>query len=271
MPCVAGADHRLRPVQPARRSSAIVGLRRSSASTGSRACSGSSARPTSSSSSFVWMRGTLPRVRIDQLMGFAWKWLLPASLLNLFVTAAAIVVVGPNVRPPPMMRLPGLGIVKGMALTLRRFFEPKVTIKYPEVRLDVPHEVPRPAPAALRRVRHAQVRDVLPVRPGLPDRVHRHGRHRHEGPLPRPLGRARDVRRAARGVGPAAVRPAGPGRGLRPLRRRSTPGRSTRSSSDFDHDPKRMLQILEATQAAYGHLPVAALKRISQRPAPGTR
>ncbi len=42
---------------------------------------------------FVWMRGTFPRVRIDQLMGFAWKWLLPAALLNLFVTAAAIVIV----------------------------------------------------------------------------------------------------------------------------------------------------------------------------------
>ena len=36
---------------------------------------------------FVWMRGRCPRVRIDQLMDFAWKWLLPASLLNLFVTA----------------------------------------------------------------------------------------------------------------------------------------------------------------------------------------
>ena len=34
---------------------------------------------------------------------------------------------------------------------------------------------------------------------------------------------------------------------------------------DFDHDPARMLEILEATQAAYGYLPVAALKRISHR------
>ncbi len=41
---------------------------------------------------FVWMRGTLPRVRVDQLMDFAWKWLLPAALLNLFVTAVAIVI-----------------------------------------------------------------------------------------------------------------------------------------------------------------------------------
>ena len=45
-------------------------------------------RCSRSSFIFVWMRGTLPRVRIDQLMGFAWKWLVAAALLNIFVTAA---------------------------------------------------------------------------------------------------------------------------------------------------------------------------------------
>ena len=39
---------------------------------------------------FVQMRATFPRVRVDQLMGFAWKWLLPAALLNIFATAMAV-------------------------------------------------------------------------------------------------------------------------------------------------------------------------------------
>jgi NADH-quinone oxidoreductase subunit H len=39
---------------------------------------------------YVWMRGTLPRFRYDQLMAFGWKLLLPVSLANVVITASAI-------------------------------------------------------------------------------------------------------------------------------------------------------------------------------------
>jgi NADH-quinone oxidoreductase subunit H len=40
----------------------------------------------------VWVRTTVPRVRIDQLMALAWKFLFPLALLNLLITAAEILV-----------------------------------------------------------------------------------------------------------------------------------------------------------------------------------
>jgi NADH-quinone oxidoreductase subunit H len=39
---------------------------------------------------FIWVRGTLPRFRYDQLMSFAWKFLFPAALLNLLVTSLMV-------------------------------------------------------------------------------------------------------------------------------------------------------------------------------------
>jgi len=36
---------------------------------------------------FIWIRGTVPRLRMDQLMNFAWKFMVPLSLLNIVVAA----------------------------------------------------------------------------------------------------------------------------------------------------------------------------------------
>jgi NADH-quinone oxidoreductase subunit H len=40
----------------------------------------------------IWVRATLPRLRYDRLMAFGWKVMLPAALLNVFVTAVIVVL-----------------------------------------------------------------------------------------------------------------------------------------------------------------------------------
>jgi NADH-quinone oxidoreductase subunit H len=39
---------------------------------------------------YIWVRGTLPRFRYDQLMAFGWKFLLPLAIANLVATAIAV-------------------------------------------------------------------------------------------------------------------------------------------------------------------------------------
>ncbi len=43
---------------------------------------------------FIWVRGTLPRFRYDQLMRFAWSFMFPVAVVNLLVTGLLIALVG---------------------------------------------------------------------------------------------------------------------------------------------------------------------------------
>jgi NADH-quinone oxidoreductase subunit H len=45
---------------------------------------------------FMWIRGTFPRMRYDQLMNFTWKVMLPLSLLNILITAGIIIFLHPG-------------------------------------------------------------------------------------------------------------------------------------------------------------------------------
>ena len=43
---------------------------------------------------FIWIRATFPRLRIDQIMAFAWKFLVPLALINLLATAVEVYFFG---------------------------------------------------------------------------------------------------------------------------------------------------------------------------------
>ena len=163
-----------------------------------------------------------------------------------------------------MSRIPGLGLAKGMGITLRRFFEPKATIKYPEVPADVSTrfrgrlQLLYDEWGTLKCETCFQCAQACPIECIDMGGLDTKGRyHVHWGP-PETYGERRDesaVRRSGRTVPDPAFEHF-EGIDPRPV---------DEILEEFDYDPKHMLQILEETQSAYGHLPVAALKRISQK------
>ncbi|HXS70553.1 MAG TPA: NAD(P)H-dependent oxidoreductase subunit E [Patescibacteria group bacterium] len=163
-----------------------------------------------------------------------------------------------------MSFVPGLGIAKGMALTLRRFFEPKATIKYPEQRADVAGKFRGRLQllydewGTLKCETCFQCAQACPIECIDMGGIDTRGRyHVHWGP-PETYGERREesaLRRSGRTVPDPAFRPYEP----------IDLGEVDRILDEHDYDPAHMLAILEATQEAYGYLPVAALKRISHR------
>ncbi|HEV8403426.1 MAG TPA: NAD(P)H-dependent oxidoreductase subunit E [Candidatus Limnocylindrales bacterium] len=162
-----------------------------------------------------------------------------------------------------MSLVPGLGLAKGMALTLRRFFEPKVTVMYPEDRRDVPHKFRGRLQllydewGTLKCETCFQCAQACPIECIDMGGIDTRGRfHVHWG-APETYGERREesaLRRSGRPVPDPAYLPFAP-IDLAGL---------DRILDEHDHDPADMLAILEETQEHYGYLPVAALKRISQ-------
>ncbi len=161
-----------------------------------------------------------------------------------------------------MSFIPGLGIAKGMALTLRRFFEPKVTIMYPEVRLDVPHKFRGRLQllydewGTLKCETCFQCAQACPIECIDMGGIDTRGRYHVHWGAAETYGERREelaLRRSGRTVPDPAYLPFV----------QVDLGQVDAILEEYDHDPARMLDILEAVQTAYGYLPVAAIKRIS--------
>jgi ferredoxin len=160
--------------------------------------------------------------------------------------------------------VPGLGIVKGMALTLRRFFQPKATVMYPEQPADVATkfrgrlQLLYDENGALKCETCFQCAQACPIECIDMGGMDTKGRfHVHWGP-PETYGERREesaLRRSGRAVPDPAYEHFAP----------FDTATVDAILEAHDHDPKYLLPMLEATQAAFGFLPVSALKRISER------
>ncbi len=65
----------------------------------------------------MWIRSTIPRFRIDQMLGFAWKVLVPVSLVNLFLVALVAKVLEPGWARTGVLFVSNLALLAG-AMTI---------------------------------------------------------------------------------------------------------------------------------------------------------
>ncbi len=162
-----------------------------------------------------------------------------------------------------MSFVPGLGMAKGMALTLRRFFAPKATIQYPEAEPDVAVRFRGRLQLLYDELGNLKCETCFQCAQACPVECIDMGGFDTKGRFHVHWGAAEQY---AERREESALRRSG-----RPV---PDPVYAHFDATDvaavdgilekFDYERKEMLAILESIQAAYGYLPVAALKRVSQ-------
>ncbi len=165
-------------------------------------------------------------------------------------------------------RVPGLGIVKGMLLTITRALQPKITVQYPEV---VQPIAPKHRGrllllydefGTLKCETCFQCAAACPIEcidMGGVDTRNRF--HVHWGPAEQYAERREEsaLRRSGRPVPDRTFDPFEP-IDLAPL---------DAVLAREEYNPRHAVQILEGAQAAYGHLPVAALQHVAHQTGAG--
>jgi NADH-quinone oxidoreductase subunit H len=110
---------------------------------------------------FVWIRTTLPRLRADQLMQYAWLILMPVTLGNIIVVALLYFMLS---WAPVWVYLVVLGTVNWLALVGFIFLIRRITTittrraQAPAIRAQLRTKPSQPAPASL------PLRDAIPAR-----------------------------------------------------------------------------------------------------------
>jgi NADH:ubiquinone oxidoreductase subunit E len=162
-----------------------------------------------------------------------------------------------------MSLIPGIGMAKGMALTLRRFFAPKATIQYPETEPDVAVRFRGRLQLLYDELGNLKCETCFQCAQACPVECIDMGGFDTKGRFHVHWGAAEQY---AERREESALRRSG-----RPV---PDPAYTHFDAIDtaavdailekHDYQRKEMLAILESIQQSYGYLPVAALKRVSQ-------
>jgi NADH:ubiquinone oxidoreductase subunit E len=162
-----------------------------------------------------------------------------------------------------MSFVPGLGIAKGMALTMRRFFAPKATIQYPETEPDVAVRFRGRLQLLYDELGNIKCETCFQCAMACPVECIDMGGFDTIGRFHVHWGQAEQY---AERREKSALRKSG-----RPV---PDPAYTHFDAIDtapiddilakYDFDQKEMLAILKAIQQTYGYIPVAAVKRVSQ-------